>query len=57
MQAVASGDHVELLDDGLHLKATLLFSDAFPSSASRNASIHIVAADTGSRRVGYIFYL
>lgn len=56
-QAVASGNHVELLNDKLHLRSTLLFADAFPTSVNRDAAIRVLAADRANGRVSHTLNL
>jgi hypothetical protein len=53
-QAIASGDHLELVDPDLHLRLTLLFSEAFPNTAERNDLIQAIAVDNSTQRVGKI---
>ncbi|KAK9897184.1 hypothetical protein P389DRAFT_54320 [Cystobasidium minutum MCA 4210] len=49
--AIASSDHLELVDQDLHLLSTLLFSDAFPNTAQRSSLIQAIAVDNSTKRI------
>jgi len=54
LQAIASSDHLELVDADLHLRSTLLFSEAFPNTTQRKGIIQAITVDDTTQRVRHV---